>query len=164
MKDEGGECPQSFSLQPSSFILFRMSDKSRRITIDRRHSLAGRDNIDWFFKNRKWIRSAKLEILECSWAIRPLPDGEAGIRFLLLAPKRNYKRAHDRNKIKRWLRAAITQIEDFTAIEQTLAAQDKQLLVTLKISIPIETVKWSVILEDILQIADMLQKRVPSTS
>ena len=153
MKDE----TRANSRADSSFISHLSS--LPKITLDRRHSFSGRDNIDWFFKNRKWIRAAKLELVECSWAVRSLPEGEASIRFLLLAPKRNYKRAHDRNKIKRWLRAAISKAEDFDAIEETLAAQSKQLLVTMKISKPIAVVRWNAILEDVRQIAEHLKKR-----
>jgi ribonuclease P protein component len=137
-----------------------MPDKFHRISLDRRHSLAGRDNIDWFFAHRKWIRSAKLELVECSYAVRPLPDREAAVRFLLFAPKRNYKRAHDRNKIKRWLRAAITGADDFGEIQKKMDSEGKQLLVTIKISKPIPDLKWNGIVEDIVKIADHLKKRL----
>jgi RNase P protein component len=83
------------------------------LSVDRQHSLAGRDTLDWFFANRKWIRLGQNSIIECAWAKRALPESESGIRFLLLAPKRSYKRAHDRNKIKRWLRAAIAEVPEF---------------------------------------------------
>ncbi|GEM_PF-2330122 len=135
-------------------------DRPTRLSIDRRHSLAGRKNLEWFFANRKWVRTAKPQILECSWAIRPLPDKEAATRFLLLAPSKSYKRAHDRNKIKRWLRAGIAEVPDFASLESELATDSKQLLIMLRISKPLVEVKWQVILDDLHLIAHHLAKRI----
>ncbi len=134
-----------------------------RLTLDRRHSLAGRENIAWFFANRKWIRLSSLNdrssILESAWAKRPLPAGDAGIRFLLLAPKRSYKRAHDRNKMKRWLRAAITKAE-FLELEEKVVANSEQILLMMRISKPIREVTWAAVLEDVRNIKEQLKKRV----
>src|SRR5256885_12325652 len=120
-----------------------------RLTLDRSHSLSGQKNLDWFFANRKWVRKAGNSLVEAGWAIRELPEGEAAIRFLLLASKRNYKRAHERNKIRRWLRAAITEISDFTLLEESLSANGQQLLVMLRISKPLREVTWQQILKEV---------------
>src|SRR5436305_14477687 len=105
-----------------------------RLTLNRSHSLSGKRNLDWFFANRKWIRTAGHSIIEAAWAVRDLPENEPAIRFLLLASKRNYKRAHDRNQVRRWLRAAIAEIPEFPVIEESLAQNGKQLLVMMRIS------------------------------
>ena len=136
-----------------------------RLTIDRQHSLSGRDNLDWFFANRKWIRVSGNTTIEAAWAKRPLPVDdrlctEAGIRFLLLAPKRSYKRAHDRNKIKRWLRAAISEVPEFSTLESQLAARGEQLLVMMRISKPIGELKWPSILAEVGKISRYLEKRL----
>ena len=136
-----------------------------RLAIDRQHSLSGKNNLDWFFANRKWIRTSSLHTTECAWAKRPLPvddrsSSEAGIRILLLVPKNKNKRAHDRNKLRRWLRAAITETEDFSQLEETMLARGDQLLVMMRVSKPVQEVTWANILEDVENIAAHLMKRV----
>ncbi len=136
----------------------------KRLSVDRKHSLAGRDTLDWFFANRKWIRLGQHSIIECAWAKRPLPEAspelrEAGIRFLLLAPKRSYKRAHDRNKIKRWLRAAIAEVPEFSMLETGLTSRGEQVLVMMRIAKPIRDVKWGMIVSDIHTVAIEIMKR-----
>ena len=142
------------------------------LTLDRKHSFAGRKNLDWFFANRKWIRTSSLAVTECAWAKRPLPLGEAGVRILLLASKRSYKLAHDRNKIRRWLRAAITETEEFSQLEETMLARAddrssrddrssaEQLLLMMRISKPIRAVQWDAIVSEMHAIAAHLKKRV----
>lgn len=131
----------------------------RRLTLDRPHALRGKKTLEWFFSNRKWVRTARLAVVECGWAERPLPVDEAAIRFIILAPKRSYKRAHDRNKIKRWLRAAVAETPEFTEIEAKLSERRAQLLIMLRISKPMSTVKWTDILSDVNSIASHLMKR-----
>jgi ribonuclease P protein component len=131
-----------------------------RITLTRRHSFSGKNNLDWFFANRKWIRTSSLSVTECAWAIRPLPNADAGIRFLLLASKRSYKRAHDRNKIRRWIRAAIMQVEDFAEMEKMLEKESQQLLVMLRISKPLADLKWNIVAQDVFKIEEHLKRRI----
>lgn len=131
-----------------------------RLTLNRPHSLRGKNNLDWFFKNRKWIRTSSLVVTECAWAKRSLPIGEAGIRILLLAAKRSYKRAHDRNKIRRWLRAAIAETEEFSQLEETMLSRGEQLLIMMRISKPIRSVQWDAVASDVHTIAVHLAKRV----
>ena len=132
----------------------------KRLSVDRKHSLNGRDTLDWFFANRKWIRLGQNSIIECAWAKRSLPETEAGIRFLLLAPKRSYKRAHDRNKIKRWLRAAIAEVPEFSSLETELTSRGEQLLVMMRISKPIREVKWAQILDETAKMCEISMKRI----
>ena len=147
------------------------------LTLTRRHSFSGKKNLDWFFANRKWIRTSALSLTECCWAKRALPldaasfrhersskddrssQTEAGIRFLLLASKRSHKHAHDRNKIRRWLRAAITETEEFSQLEETMLSRGEQLLVMMRVSKPVPEVKWAVVLDDVRQIVAHLKKR-----
>ncbi len=135
------------------------------LSIDRKHSLSGRDTLDWFFANRKWIRLGQNSIIECAWAKRPLPEAsltmrESAIRFLLLAPKRSYKRAHDRNKIKRWLRAAIAEVPEFSTLETELTARGEQVLVMMRIAKPIRDVKWAQILDETNRVSELMMKRI----
>jgi ribonuclease P protein component len=130
------------------------------LSVDRKHSLSGRDTLDWFFANRKWVRLGQNSFIECAWAKRPLPESETGIRFLLLAPKRSYKRAHDRNKIKRWLRSAIVEVPEFYSLEMELTSRGEQVLVMMRISKRMRDVKWAQILDETNRICELLMKRV----
>jgi ribonuclease P protein component len=142
-----------------SFGCFLLFLQMTRISLDRPHALRGKKTLEWFFANRKWVRTARPTIIECGWAERPLPDDEAAIRFLILASKRSYKRAHDRNLVKRWLRAAVNATEDFSTIESSLAERSTQLLVMLRIAKPLASVKWPDIVSDMQSIAAHLAKR-----
>ena len=138
-------------------------DVESMLAIDRRHSFSGQKNLDWFFANRKWVRiGAKgvpsKNIVEAAWALRPLPESEAGVRFLLLAPKRNYKHAHDRNKIRRWLRAAISEVELFAHTEDRMLENSRQLIVLMRVSKPLPNLNWSAILDDVRTIAEKLSE------
>jgi RNase P protein component len=142
-------------------------DFESMLAIDRRHSFSGQKNLDWFFANRKWVRmgiiaSAKgvpsKSIVEAAWSSRPLSEGEAGVQFLLLAPKRNYKHAHDRNKIRRWLRAAVAEVELFAHIEDRMLDNSRQLIVMMRISKPLSSLSWSAILDDVHTIAERLSE------
>jgi len=131
-----------------------------RLSLDRGHTLRGDKTLDWFFANRKWIRTAKLQVVECGWAERPLPELESSVRFLILAPKRSYKRAHDRNRVKRWLRAAVNQSPVFAELESSLTEQGLQLLIMLRISKPLTTLLWETIMADVSAIGNHLMQRV----
>jgi ribonuclease P protein component len=130
-----------------------------RISLDRPHALRGKKTLEWFFANRKWVRSARLSVVECGWAIRPLPEDEVAIRFLVLASKRSYKRAHDRNKIKRWLRAAVSETAEWVALESSLALRGQQLVIMLRISKPLPSVKWQDVLIDMRAVTEHLATR-----
>jgi ribonuclease P protein component len=132
--------------------------------MDRRHSLSGTKTLEWFFANRKWVRSSRLTIVECCWALRPLPEGEPSVRFLVMAPKRSYSRAHDRNRIKRWLRAAVTETPAFLEIESTVQTQARQLLIMLRVSKPLAALSWHGIADDVLTVAVSLTKRIAQQS
>lgn len=133
---------------------------TERLSLDRDHALRGTKTLDWFFANRKWIRTAKLQVVECAWAERPLPEGEAPVRFLILAAKRSYKRAHDRNRIKRWLRAAVNQVPAFAELESYVKEHGVQVLIMMRISKPIRDLEWPVIVSDVERIAEHLSRRV----
>jgi ribonuclease P protein component len=148
----------SDSLHPSSFLL--PPSQPTRITFDRRHSLSGKKNLDWFFANRKWVRTAGNTLIEAAWATRELPEGEAGLRILILASKRSHKHAHDRNRIKRLLRATIPEVEDFARIETEMNGSGKQLLLMLRISRSVEEVAWEDVVREMRAIGEHLVKRV----
>jgi RNase P protein component len=103
-----------------------------RVTADRRHMVRGKRNIDWLFANRRWLRMTGTT-LQVAYAIRPLAADESPLQFQLIDAKRDMKRAHDRNKARRWLREAIAASPDFCAIEARLASAGEQLLVLVRV-------------------------------
>jgi ribonuclease P protein component len=105
------------------------------VTLDRAHTLRGKRNLDWFFANRRWLRLPD-RLLHVAYAIRPLPEAERAIQFLLIAAKRDMKRAHDRNRSKRWLRAALTNTVQLSELEIEMMARSQQLLVMIRVSSP----------------------------
>ena len=133
---------------------------TERLSLDRDHALRGSKTLEWFFANRRWVRTAKLHVVECSWAERPLPESEAPVRFLILAPKRSYKRAHDRNRIKRWLRAAVNQVSAFAELESCVKERVVQILIMMRISKPIREIDWVTIVSDVESIAEHLWRRI----
>jgi ribonuclease P protein component len=115
----------------------------KRISPDRSHTLRGQRNLEWFFKNRTWLRVSERSV-HVAFAVRPRPEAEASIQFLFIAAKRDMRRAHDRNRAKRWLRAAVHSIELFATIEHRLEGEvvgeqgsgleARQLLVMLRLT------------------------------
>ncbi len=136
-----------------------MADEGNRVSPDRRHSLSGRKNLDWFFANRKWVRNTGNSVVEAAWATRDLPQDEAALRFLFLAAKRSYKLAHDRNQIKRWLRAAVTEASGFAELEQVMAERGQQVLLMLRIAQPIPEMSWELILKEVVSVVLQISKR-----
>jgi ribonuclease P protein component len=104
--------------------------------------LRGKRNLDWFFQNRKWI-SLKDRSVQVGYALRPLPEGESPIQFLLVATKRDMKRAHDRNRAKRWLRAAILETPDFGDLEHQLPPL--QLILMLRVAVHPDRIEYSAV-------------------
>ncbi len=131
-----------------------------RVTIDRRHSLNGRITLEWFFKNRRWLRRASVTAVEAAWAKRPLPESEVPLRFLLLVSKKTHKAAHERNKIRRWLRAAIAETGSFSGIEESARARNEQIVIMMRVSLAVRELKWELILNDVQETARALENAV----
>ena len=115
-----------------------------RVAPDRAHTLSGRDDLAWFFQHRRWMRSKSGPVsVDCCWATRPKPAGEPALRMLFLATKRDHRRAHDRNRMRRWMRAAVLETPALAALEQAMQARELQLLVMFRISRPRAEVAWA---------------------
>ena len=117
-----------------------MTSARSRLSADRQHTLRGKRTLDWFFQNRRWIKLADRRI-QCAYALRELPADQAALQFLFVASKRDMKRAHDRNKAKRWLRAAVVETEAFSQFVDTLG--DRQLLVMFRVVVKPQEISYS---------------------
>lgn len=127
------------------------------VTPDRDHTLRGRRSLEWFFSNRRWVR-LQSPVLRVAYALRPLPEGESAIQFLILASKRDMKRAHDRNRAKRWIRAAIAQTPSFAQIERQFPS--RQALIMLHCAVTPDSIKYSDILAAVTEAAEAVVRRV----
>jgi RNase P protein component len=136
------------------------------LTADRLHTLRLKRDLDWFFDNKRRLTGCRTKVVEAAWSRRPIPEGRCAIQFLFLAPKRHIRLAHDRNKIKRWLREAVGAIPQFTEIERVADTSNLQIILMLRVlrgptsAIGDRVVDWSAIASDVERIGTALLKEV----
>jgi ribonuclease P protein component len=113
-----------------------------RLSVHRENTLRGREAIAWFFANKRNLRLPQGSVLRAAWARK---DGSPapGITFLIAVSKRTAKRAHDRNQLKRWIRAAIAETPEWYELEQALKASNTQLFLLFSpLGPPSAAVNW----------------------
>lgn len=122
-------------------------------------------DIDALMAGRKPLAIAgrKTNVLSAFYFLRELPPDEPPILFLLHAPKRIARPAHDRNKLKRWMREAIRQSDEMKNVYEKLQGEKKQTLILIRATMsPSSDCNWNQIEEDIRIIADSLIKKLLS--
>ena len=128
-----------------------------RVSVSRKNTLRGREAIAAFFEQKRNLRLPYGCVLRAAY--RALPDpATAGLSFVITVSKRVAKRAHDRNQLKRWVRAAIAETPEFADFEQK--AKDSGLHITLLLSPtspPSLRVNWESILESVRAVATQTQ-------
>lgn len=85
------------------------------------YKLCSKKVIGELFKEGKQLRSYPFSV---HYQIRPLAEN-ISFQVVISAPKRNFKRAHDRNFIKRLMREALRKNK--SDLEQLLICHNKQL-------------------------------------
>jgi ribonuclease P protein component len=108
-------------------------------------------DIDELFAGRKsLVRSGnQTTTLSSIYYLRPLLENSEPVLFLLHAPKKFIKQAHERNKLKRWMREAIRKNEEFQMIREILSAKNQQALLLLRADFkPSKDHSWQQIEED----------------
>lgn len=85
------------------------------------YKLCSRKVIAELFKEGKQLRSYPFSV---HYQIRTLAE-KIPFQVVISAPKRNFKRAHDRNFVKRLMRETLRKNK--SELEQTLLAQNQQL-------------------------------------
>lgn len=93
------------------------------------------------------------------YAIRELPAGAGPLLFLFIVPKRFVRRAHERNRIKRWMREAFIASEAFQALTASLTGSTRQYLVSIRVDkAPSAEMHWGVIKPEIETIVEAVAK------
>lgn len=91
-------------------------------------------DIDELFASRKsLVRSGNhTSTLSSIYSIRPLIEDAPPILYLLHAPKKFIKLAHERNKLKRWMREALRTSDEFESIKDILIEKELQVLLLIR--------------------------------
>jgi ribonuclease P protein component len=121
-----------------------------------------KDIDELFSKRRSLVRSGDhTSTLSAIFYLRPFPDGVDPILFLLHAPKKNIKEAHERNKVKRWMREAMRKNAAANEIAELLTEKKLQALVLIRADFrPSPGHGWQQIEEDIRIIYTRLLKKI----
>jgi ribonuclease P protein component len=132
------------------------------ISVNRANTLRGREAIAAFFAQKRNIRLPNGCVIRAAYTSQPSPD--PGLKFIIVVSKRIAKRAHDRNQLKRWVKAAIGQISQFAELDQQAKDAGHELILLISPSAaPSKSVNWESILTSIEAIAAKTQSSVLST-
>lgn len=141
------------------FVFYKMNSKVHTAPLRLQ-----RDIDELFKEGRSLGRTGKdTSVVSGKYLLRELPEAKAPvILYLYHAPKKFIKPAHERNKLKRWMREAVRLSEEMNSIKDTLAEKNVQMLLLLRITTPPSaTCNWQHITEDIRSIAGKLRNVTP---
>lgn len=137
------------------FVFYKMNSKVHTAPLRLQR------DIDELFKEGRSLGRMGRDTLVVSgkYLLRKLPEAKAPvILYLYHAPKKFIKPAHERNKLKRWMREAVRLSEEMDSIKDTLHEKNVQLLLLLRITTPPSArCNWQHITEDIRSIAGKLR-------
>lgn len=137
------------------FVFYKMNSKIHTAPLRLQ-----RDIDELFKEGRSLGRTGKdTSVTSGKYLLRELPEANAPvILFLYHAPKKLIKPAHERNKLKRWMREAVRISQEMNAMGDTLHEKNIQLLLLLRITTPPSAkCNWQHITEDIRSISGKLR-------
>jgi ribonuclease P protein component len=143
-------------------FFFLVMEEQKPANLNRLPMLRLQRDIDALFAARKTLtRTGKDTIvLSSQYLLRDLPQNESPILFLLHAPKKFVRRAHERNKLKRWMREAIRTSDEMKTAYARLNEKNIQALVVIRASEPpSKKCSWENIVNDIGVISRVLEGR-----
>lgn len=141
------------------FVFYKMNSKVHTAPLRLQ-----RDIDELFKEGRSLGRTGRdTSVVSGKYLLRELPEANAPvILYLYHAPKKFIKPAHERNKLKRWMREAVRLSEEMDSIKDTLHEKNVQLLLLLRITTPPSArCNWQHITEDIRSIAGKLRNVTP---
>lgn len=120
---------------------------------DKSYKLCSHKIIEAIFKDRKNLKSYPFYI---NYLETQLPSDKS-IQFVISVPKRRFKRAVDRNRIKRLMKEAIRKTK--WPLENYLNENKRQIAIFI-VYMPQEELKFDVILEKMEQILSKFKKQI----
>jgi ribonuclease P protein component len=123
-------------------------------------------DIDELFAMRKsLVRSGnQTSSLSSIYHLREIEENDEPLLLLFHAPKKFIKQAHERNKLKRWIREAIRKSEEIQNAVKIL--RDKKLQVLLLVRADFKPSKdhaWNEIKNDIVVIGNKLGEKIQNS-
>jgi len=94
-----------------------------KFTLSKNERLKSKKSIDRLFEEGKFIGRFPVKM---AYIVQELPEGEKPSLFSVSVPKKNFKRAVDRNRIKRLFREAYRL--NCLSLKEQLLDKDKQLM------------------------------------
>ena len=124
-----------------------------------------KDIDELFAKRKSLVRSGnQTRSLSSIYHLRTIEENGDPLLFLLHAPKKFIKQAHERNKLKRWMREAIRKNEEIEKIKGIVAEKNMQLLLLVRADFrPSKEHGWQQIEDDIRIITKHLIKKLHSS-
>ena len=132
------------------------------ISVNRANTLRGREAIAAFFAQKRNIRLPHGCVIRAAFSSQPSPD--PGLKFIIVVSKRIAKRAHDRNQLKRWVKAAIGQTPAFAELDQQVTESGSELILLISPNAaPSKGVNWQSILSSVEAVAARTQSTILTT-
>jgi ribonuclease P protein component len=121
-----------------------------------------KDIDELFAKRKSLVRSGhQTATLSSLYLLRPLTQIGDPLVFLLHAPKKFIRQAHERNKLKRWMREAIRQSEEINNAVMILTDKSLQGLLLIRADYkPSKDHAWDEITNDIAIIGRKLGEKI----
>ncbi len=124
-----------------------------------------KDIDELFAKRKSLVRSGnQTKTLSSIYYFRSFSEKAEPILYLIHAPKKFTKLAHERNKLKRWIREAIRKNEEIEKINELLTIKNMQVLLLVRADFrPSKEHGWQQIEDDIRMITKHLMKKLHSS-
>jgi ribonuclease P protein component len=114
----------------------------------------GRDIDELFASGKRLRHDGKIR---ARYIVRENGKNDLSILFLFVVPKKFVRPAHERNKIKRWLREAIQNSDVLDELAQLLQENKKQMLIALRVETPPSArMNWNIISDEVGEIGRKL--------
>ena len=155
------------------FALYATSSVMRQPTLpsisaSRSQVLRGDKKIAWFFRQKHplAIRSTNglSPVTRASWAKEDASENP-GLTFFFAVSKRDVREAHDRKKLKRWMREAVRRTPALRKIAEDARNSKVRVYLMLRVAeAPGLSVNWKSILRDALIVGPLLVHQLKGRS